>query len=73
MADYLQGVWGMTDYQKIMIQKARELEDNAIQLTDNIHESYSTHGKIQAQDVARVEKLYRQAVSIREAVERCEG
>ncbi len=63
----------MTTYKTQMLQKAEELKNNAMQLTDKMRESYMTHGKIQAQDVARIEKLYQQAISIREAVERCEG
>ncbi len=57
-------------YHDQMIQKAKDLEDNAEKLTASLQSAYVLDKVVQAQDVARVEKLYQQAMSIRLAAER---
>ncbi len=53
--------------EKILLKKSDELIEIAEELVSNIKSSYEKGGQIQAQDVARVEKLYDISVDIREA------
>ena len=57
-------------YQDQMIQKAKDLEKIAEDLTTSLQKGYALDKKVQAQDVARVERLYQQAQNIRQAAER---
>jgi hypothetical protein len=55
--------------EKILLKKSDELIKIAEELVSNIKLSYVAGGQIQAQDVARVEKLYDISVDIREAAQ----
>ena len=57
-------------YHDQMIQKAKDLEENAEKLTASLQAAYVLDKAVQAEDVARVEKLYQQAQNIRQAAER---
>ena len=57
-------------YQDQMIQKAKDLEKIAGDLTASLQSAYVLDKVVKAQDVARIEKLYHQAMSIRQAAER---
>ncbi len=63
----------MTTYQQQLIQKAEELENNATSLIANLKKSYQNTGKLQAQDIGRIEKIYEQANGLRDAAGRAEG
>lgn len=56
----------MTEIQKNqLIFKSEAAEENARLLTENLKLSFRQTGKLQAQDVARIEKLYEQAHSLK--------
>ena len=56
----------MTEKQKTaIIREAEDIETNACELTENLKLSFRQTGKLQAQDVARIEKLYKQAHSLK--------
>lgn len=57
-------------YQDQMIQKAKDLVKNAEDLTASLQSAYVLDKTVQAQDVARIERLYQQAMTIRQAAER---
>ena len=52
----------MTEKQK---NEIIDIAENAQLLTENLKISFKETGKIQAQDVARIEKLYEQAHSLK--------
>ena len=59
----------MNKEQKLLIEKAEKMEEDAIKLTMNLKKSFKHTGKLQAQDVARIEQLYKQADSLKKTAE----
>ena len=49
-----------------LIFKSVTAEENARLLTENLKLSFKQTGKLQAQDIARIEKLYEQAHSLKQ-------